>query len=105
MKAAIKKWLDKEYSDHPNLSSKETGLEQEFLLNMIGRCMADIGPKWVSVDIPPKVEGGILIEVDGHQGKYQIEGFHDGHDGDYYDWDGDLLEHATHWRELDRPAQ
>ena len=61
--------------------------------------------EWFSVENSPKVEGVILIEVDGRQGKYQIEGYHGGRDGEYYDFDGELLEDATHWCELNRPAQ
>jgi hypothetical protein len=32
-----------------------------------------------------------------------VQGFYDYEDADFYNWDGDLLENATHWMPLPEP--
>lgn len=47
----------------------------------------------------PTDERHLIVFCDFIDG-YQIEGWYCQHQNDFYDWDGEWLETATHWDEI-----
>lgn len=65
--------------------------------------------KWITVKTEkPEDERAILINVDDIRidlGEYVTEGFFCQQELEFYDWDGEHLEHVTHWSEFERPTK
>ena len=77
MKAAIKAWLDANVWDGEDRSGCKNDYANhspDDLQELVEDCLSDIGPKWVSADIPP-MYGWYLVDIGGGS---VVTGFYDG---------------------------
>ena len=95
-KDAIKTWLENNFRSNSSLMTPSDAL-QKHLARMIENCMADIGPKWISVDeaLPGKTECVFVFNGNRHMAFYDDDGARWYEATDY-----ETIFNVSHWMPL-----